>query len=282
MRRFLPKSFRFSPLVTGAAVCLALVMLRCSAWQWERYLEKTALVEAYEGNSLSPPLSLPSSLAPSDSSLSNANSHPQYTDVLHRKVRVAGKYDYSRQVLIVNQKHATGPGYWLMTPMQIEGSNEYLLVSRGFIPFHDYTEEAWQKYQFSEREEIQAVVQASVPHRSFLHPRNPQITTESPWQTKWLYPDLVTMAPQFPYPINTQIFLQRLGGPAVGTFPSEAVSIQVPPSTHFGYTIEWIILAFATLVIAFIFQSRPRKPSPNVSASKNTESGSQHSLVANE
>ena len=60
-----------------------------------------------------------------------------------------------------------------------------------------------------------------------------------------------------PYPTLETVFIQRLGGTALGRYPEESVQIQVPPSTHFGYTFEWGILAVVTLTAGFLLQAFP-------------------------
>jgi protein SCO1 len=249
MKSKLFKTFRFSVTITIVSIILAVVMLRCSAWQWERYKEKKLLVETYKDNTISPALDFPF----------DDSREYEYKDLLHQKVKVEGHYDFLHQIIISNRKHATGPGFWLITPLRLSGTQKHVLVSRGFIPFADRSKESWEKYNFEQKVSIEAVVQPTVPARSFLTPRNPEIGEENLWQDIWLYPDLEKIAKQFPYEIITPVFLQKLGGPPNGMFPAESISIQVPPSTHFGYTIEWIILAIATLTIGFLLQAFPPK-----------------------
>ncbi len=242
-------NFSFSPTISIVSLLLAIVMVRCSLWQWERYHYKLKLLETYSENSVSMPLPFPSS----------GTSAEDFSAILHRKVRLSGRYDFSRQLIIANQRHETGPGYWLMTPLQIDGSERYVLVSRGFIPFVDRTRETWEKYNFSSTDEFDAVVQPTVPHRSFLAPDNPDIGPGDEFNERWLYPDLAKMKAQFPYEIITNVFVQRLGPPPHGLFPAESITVHVPPSTHFGYTFEWLILAAATLAGGFLLQAYPRK-----------------------
>ena len=248
MKRILPQSFRFSPLVCVISLGLAAVMLRASFWQWSRYHYKVDLVKSYQSTSTSQALPFPAQgLAPQD-----------FSSVLNRKVRLSGTYDFAHEMIVLNRSHASGPGFWLLTPLKIDGTNNRVIVSRGFIPFADSSPASWEKYRFSAQELFDAVVQASVPHRSYLTPDSVSEESSDSFQRKWFYPDIDKIARQLPYPLITPVFLQHLGSSPHGLFPAQSVSVDVPPSTHFGYTIEWALLATASIVVGFLVQAFPR------------------------
>lgn len=241
----LPKSFKFSWTTTLVCVFLALVMLRASAWQWERYKFKVALVETYKSNTAAIAVPLAQNELPDT-----------YDSLLNRKVTLSGTYDFDHEMIVLNRTSASGPGYWLLTPLKIDGSNLSIIVSRGFIPFADRTPDTWEKYSFNSHETLNAVVQKTIPHR-FLVSAAANVE-HGTFQRQWAYADIGTISKQLPYPVIDTIFVQRLGGPPRGMFPAEDISVDVPPSTHFGYTFEWIFLAIATLVIGFLMQAFPR------------------------
>lgn len=247
MFAYVRKNFRFSPKTTVICVMLAAVMLWCSRWQWERYLEKSALVATYAEHSESPPLELPEGSATED-----------FGAVLDRKVELSGTYDYSRQVIVTNRKDVIGPGHLLLTPLKLDGSKRYIIVSRGFIPFADRAAETWEKYTFAEHEKLQGVVKASVDNKLFS-PSNPEVGPEKPFARIWYYPEISKMAEQLPYPVIHGVYIQRIGPPPAGKFPLEYLRIEVPPQTHFGYTIEWAVMAAVTLLIGFLLQIWPRR-----------------------
>ena len=247
--KLVPSTFRFSPFISLFAVALAALMVWASSWQWERYQYKKELVATYEAHSTVLPLPFPL----------EAKNPEEFTEVLHQKIQLRGTYDYSRQMIVMNRRHATGPGFWLLTPFKPNNSENYLIVSRGFIPFSDASPESWEQYTFEPEEEIEAIVQETIAHRTLLAPDSKGSSTDGAFVRKWLYPDIEKIAKQLPYPVTTAVFLQRLGAPPSGTFPAESVSIRVPPSTHFGYSIEWMLLALASLTVAYLLQAFPRK-----------------------
>jgi cytochrome oxidase assembly protein ShyY1 len=76
----------------------------------------------------------------------------------------------------------------------------------------------------------------------------------------WFFEECAKIGKQLPYPLVSSVFVQQLGGPPEGEFPKEAVSIQIPPSTHFGYMLEWALLAILTLTLGIGLQLLPLHP----------------------
>lgn len=278
--RSLSRRFVFSPVVSSVTIALAALMLFASSWQWNRYKFKTELLQTYANNEVSPPLPLPQ--LPLTDNVGEA--------LKFRVVAAKGRYDYANQVAIKNRKHPRyGPGLWLLTPFELTESTapgssvKHIMVSRGYIPFEDLAQHSWDKYNFYPPEEVlRGIVQPSTPARSALAPAvwpdergSDGNGSQVKIHTHWLYPDLAQISKQLPYPIETDFFMQRLGPPPAGEFPAESVSLTVPPSTHFGYTIEWILLAVATLAVGILLQSsvwrdrrvRHRPPSEGSSGS---------------
>lgn len=244
----LPKRFKFSAKITSAAIALASLMLWASSWQWERYLYKEELVKTYAHHHDSVAKELPISL---DADV--------YQPLLHQKVRLRGSYDLENQLIVINRRHATGSGYWLLAPFRIAGSETAVIVSRGFIPFEDRTPESWRKYDRVGEIELVGVLQESISG-GMVNPSSRVFSLKDGEDLKqWRYPDVAEIAKGLPYPVVPAIFVQRLGPPLSGEFPAEAISIRVPPSTHYWYSFEWIGLALATLLIAFLLQAFPRK-----------------------
>lgn len=277
--KLLPRSFRFSPTLCIASVLFAVVAFQCSAWQWKRYHWKTALVETYDRNrtdaSSTELTAAMLTAAPGSAEIPSKQSpvEQDLKELLHHRVQLRGRYDYDREVIITNRKLAVGergdivPGYHLCTPFFVAGGSNSILVCRGFIPFADRDPSSWAKYHPNNAElasaapevTVDAVVQESVSP-SWLNPQNPDVGEGKPFATTWLYPETSKMAKQLPYPMNGQYYVQRIGQSEVGgPFPAEAISIQVPASTHFGYTIEWALLGIGGLVLAIVIQCRPKK-----------------------
>ena len=53
--------------------------------------------------------------------------------MLYRDVYVDGDFDMQHQILLDNQKYQGQPGYYILTPMRLQGSDMHVLVNRGWI-----------------------------------------------------------------------------------------------------------------------------------------------------
>lgn len=98
------------------------LFIRLGMWQVHRADEKKALQEAQEQRVRDEPVALRGDESSPD-------------DLRYRRVLVAGEYDAAHQFLLDNQVHAQSPGYHVLTPLRITGSDRAVLVNRGWIPW---------------------------------------------------------------------------------------------------------------------------------------------------
>lgn len=237
--------YHFSWKITLFALILAAVMLVAAKWQWTRYHEKNILVSHLKENT---------SKDTEEIHALDLNNVSPYT-----KIQAVGTFLNEHSYIVINRRHRLGTGSWLLTPFKVEGMDQHILVSRGFIPFEDREPVDFSKYNVEGQKTILGVVQSSIGKRSALSP-----SAETVKKHQWLYPDLALISKTFPFDLNTSVFIQQLDPAVYGEFPAEDISIDVPPSTHFWYTFEWIALAFFTCLISFLIQLfRPRKPMGN-------------------
>ncbi len=237
--------YHFSWKLTLLAIVLSAGMLTAAKWQWNRYHEKQELLLNLKENTEKESVNI--------LELKNKKVSP------FTKVYLLGSFDNENEQLIINRRHKYGSGSWLMTPFRLENSDEVYMVSRGFIPFVDREPEDLKKYHSEGVQKIFGLVRNTITKRNPLSPSASGIGNKS---NQWLYPDIELIQEALPYKINTVFFIQEFSKPVHGNFPAEDISIDVPPSTHFWYTFEWIGLAFFTCFISFMVQLfRPKKPS---------------------
>jgi protein SCO1/2 len=232
-------SENFSLKITLTALILACLMLKASHWQWTRYLEKTKLLDTYK-------------LSTNAIKLSDLND-TTLEENIYKKIEIEGEFDFSKQFLIANRRDASGPGFWFIAPFKPVNKVESILVSRGFIPFADRDNSSWAKYNQAVNK-ITGVIQKSVGQNSFVSP------AQIPGQPDYIFmfPDISKICDKLASPcLSKNFYLQKINTPGEPTFPKESISIQVPPSTHFGYTFEWMLLAFLTCLIAYLLQAYP-------------------------
>jgi surfeit locus 1 family protein len=119
---------------TAAAVLGVAVTLALGAWQLSRAHEKLALQQTIEQREALPPLSGLSLLTP----------HPG--ELLHRALVVRGTWDGRHTVFLDNRQMRGVPGFYVVTPLRLEGSDKAVLVQRG-----------WVQRNFERREQLPAI-----------------------------------------------------------------------------------------------------------------------------
>jgi surfeit locus 1 family protein len=58
----------------------------------------------------------------------------QLEAMLFRSIEVRGNYDTGLNILLDNQVHNGVAGYWVYTPLALEGGEAYILINRGWVP----------------------------------------------------------------------------------------------------------------------------------------------------
>jgi surfeit locus 1 family protein len=114
-----PRRFWF---ITAAAVLGIGVTLSLGAWQLSRAHQKVDLQQAIEQREAQLPLSGLSLLVP----------HPEV--LVHRAVVVRGTWDAGHTVFLDNRQMRGVPGFYVVTPLKLEGSDKAVLVQRGWAP----------------------------------------------------------------------------------------------------------------------------------------------------
>ena len=122
-------------LVTAAALLTIAATVSLGRWQLSRAAEKEALQAAIETQKLTPPLDQDAFLAIGDPA-----------SVLHRPVRLRGLWLGPQTVYLDNRQMRGVPGFYVLTPFAIEGSEQTVMVQRG-----------WVQRNFTDRTQLAAV-----------------------------------------------------------------------------------------------------------------------------
>ncbi|HYE36187.1 SURF1 family protein [Methylocaldum sp.] len=117
------RDYSFKP---GLAASLGLIIVlplfvSLGFWQLHRADEKKGMMELRLQRIQDEPLTLRAE-------------EPNLEDIRYRRVIVSGEYDVGHQFLLDNQIHRQSPGYHVLTPLRIAGTEAAVLVNRGWIP----------------------------------------------------------------------------------------------------------------------------------------------------
>lgn len=117
------RDYSFKP---GLAASLGLIValplfVSLGVWQLHRADEKKELIALQQQRMQDQPLTLRAE-------------EPSLEGIRYRRVIVSGEYDVDHQFLLDNQIHRQSPGYHVLTPLRIAGTEAAVLVNRGWIP----------------------------------------------------------------------------------------------------------------------------------------------------
>lgn len=121
--------------VTLAAVLAVGVTASLGRWQMDRAAQKQALQTAVETRATQSPLTSHEAVQ------ALRPGAEQAADLLHRTVHLRGRWLAEHTVYLDNRQMNGRPGFFVLTPLQLEGAAHSVLVQRGWIArnFQDRT-----------------------------------------------------------------------------------------------------------------------------------------------
>lgn len=214
-------------------------------WQLSRAAQKEAIQADIEAQKNQPALDQQAFLA-----LDNASA------AMHRPVHLRGLWLQSQTVYLDNRQMHGIPGFYVLTPFAIEGSNQTVMVQRG-----------WVQRNFNDRAQLQPVetpaglveVTARIaPPPSHLldlgkaEPGAPMPggAGSSPIRQNL---DLGAYRTETGLPLRTDISLQQTGEASEGLqrdWPAPALGVE----KHYGYAFQWFGLSALVVILYVWFQ----------------------------
>jgi surfeit locus 1 family protein len=122
-------------VVTLAALVAVGITLGLGAWQMDRAGQKLALQDAIRERTAMPPM-------PQNALL---GAKPRQ-ELLHRQVVLHGQWDARHTVFLDNRQMQGKPGFYVITPLKLEGTAAAVLVERG-----------WVQRNFADRQKLPAI-----------------------------------------------------------------------------------------------------------------------------
>jgi surfeit locus 1 family protein len=231
-------------LVTGVAVLGIAATLALGAWQMSRAAQKLALHASIEQRQALPPV-------PQRELLAN----PNPADLLHRVVVLRGSWVGQHTVFLDNRQMQGKVGFFVVTPLRLEGADAVVLVERG-----------WVQRNFLEREKLPPIPTPDgvVELRGRLAPPPAKLyefAGAAPGPIRQNL-DLAQFRAQTGLPL-LDVTIQEIGGPSDGLlrdWPEPASGIE----TNYGYAAQWWALSILIAILYVWFQFiAPRRKVPN-------------------
>jgi surfeit locus 1 family protein len=230
-------------MLSAAAAAGVAATLALGAWQMSRAGQKLALHAAIEQRAAMPPVRQQDLLAPAAAS-----------ELQHRRVVLRGTWVAHRTVFLDNRQMLGKPGFYVVTPLQLEGAGAAVLVERG-----------WVQRNFVEREKLPPIETPPgvVEVRGRLAPPPAKLyefagAGAGPIRQNL---DLAPFRAETGLPL-LDMSVQQIGGRSQGLlreWPEPASGVE----KHYGYAFQWwaLSLLIAVLYVWFQFIAPRRKAS---------------------
>lgn len=179
---------------------------------------------------------------------------PESPDALQdRLAEVTGVYDFDRQIAVQGQFSEGEPGFWLITPLRIQGSETALLVNRGWIPAAAGESGDWSAFDEAPAQPVQGYVQ-----RSRKMPDGSTSALPADVRKGWWRVDVEAIQGQMPYPL-LPIYLQvapddsRPRGELPRRLP---VDFDLSEGSHLSYALQWYSFALIAGIVYIVVLRR--------------------------
>lgn len=174
----------------------------------------------------------------------------------YQRVRLAGRYDPARQILLDNMPSASGaPGYRVLTPLIRADGGGIVMVDRGWVPLGPSRAELPDvAVHGGERVVSGRLDRLPVPGLRL----GPAAASggKSAWPRVLNFPVRADVEAELGVPVAARILLldaeladgyERIWKP----------SVSLGPARHLGYAIQWFALALTLVVIFVVLSLRP-------------------------
>lgn len=243
-------------IITLLVIAISIGMVRLGFWQLDRLDQRRAYNAGVRAQLQSSTLVLSSGALGAD-----------LTGMEYRSVIVTGQYDFANQVALRNQAYQLLFGAHLLTPLKIEGSDEAVLVDRGWIPQESYLTGNWDRFDEPGLVQVRGVIRLSESKPQFGKINDPVPASGEPALRGWNFANLEAIARQVPYPL-LPIYIQKSTDPQNPTPPYPDTAAMTKPfpvdpvldlteGNHFSYAMQWFVYATILMVgyPVFVFQA---------------------------
>lgn len=204
------------------------VLLGLGFWQLSRADEKRNIIEAWQAQQLDQPV-LVDDLA-------------QHEFVQHQKAELIASFAPERYWLLEARIINGQPGYEVLTPAYLE-NRQWLLVNRGWVKA-DPDRRVLPQIETSEIKQRLWGELRKPSHTALIDEKNNPVSI---WPHRVLETDINTMSDQIGQKLAP--FVLNLASDHPSAFIVQSKLINMPPTKHEAYAVQWFSLAFALLVL---------------------------------
>jgi surfeit locus 1 family protein len=234
-----------SVLVVTVVVIVAGTCIRLGLWQLHRYEARTE-----SNRSLAAALAAPARWLPADGGVGL----PADTLALARW-RVHGRFDETRQVVLVSRTMSGAPGVHIVTPLRRDDGAPAVLVDRGFVASPDAATADPAAFPEPGPRAVIGLVDPLRRREGDALWRRGGGDSLAAGSARWLDPDSV--AATFPYAV-APVVLRQLPGDDVPLRPARAAARFADTMVHLSYAGQWFFFALVTFLGPLVFMRTRR------------------------
>ena len=229
-------------LTTFATMALC---IKAGLWQYNKAEARQVLQTQLNAGLNQPPVALTDMLV--------AAKIADSENLRYRRIRFTGIYETRFQVLLDNQVENTVAGYHVFTPMQVEGSQTYVLVNRGWIKGSPDRKPPVVTTPQG-KQDIEGDI--GLPAKKFFTLEAP-LAKAGNWQPVWQNLDMQRYIKYVPFrvaPFVVRLDAKSKSGGFVRNWPVPGNRV----SMHLGYAYQWFGFALTFLVIYIILNVKKK------------------------
>ncbi len=226
MKRVFSRQHRWKTLLI---LLLDIAFIRLGIWQLDRLDQRRAANILVAQRVNAPPLRLNDLPATTD-----------WFDLVNRRVTAEGEFDVDRQIMVQFQTYEGRPGVYLLTPLRLTGSDQAVLVNRGWLPLDQADPTQW----------AQATAGGVITLTGYLQTAgrpDPGATVapgSSPFQPEALRLNVPELQAQIAYPTLPVYLLEAPPTPPQTGPPYRLQpNIDLSEGPHLSYALQWFAFA---------------------------------------
>lgn len=177
-------------------------------------------------------------------------------DFHFRPVTVTGTFDNDEVMIIRNRTLDDVPGVHILTPLKISGSDQTILVDRGWIPRGnlDPSPEERAVYNVSGEVVIEGIAYRTQPRPALISWLAPTTQEGQAPNKAWTRVDIEHIQERIPYSL-LPIFVAQISGadPEKNELPRREGGVELDEGPHLGYAVQWFSFAMILLFTYLFF-----------------------------
>lgn len=173
--------------------------------------------------------------------------------IQYQPVQVTGKFLTDKIIFLDNKPYNGVHGYHVITPLQIEGTEETILINRGWVAMRVRREQL-PVIETSDKKQV-ITGMAKIPSSSFKLGEVINENVQWPWRIQWL--EIDSIEKQLNLKLQPFIVLQDKQDNE--KLIRDWIMVVSPVEKNISYAVQWFSLATALLVIFIVVNTKKVK-----------------------